>query len=147
MKFTNALVVLAAVAVSSVSAQYTSLINGTIYPIQYTASNYTVSPSPMCHSQPFCLIATGTLSTDIIEGATYDILGRAYGRIMYSDNHNLCASLQPAEHPALFPLIPYEFQFTAVNGDGARLFVQQTPKFGVYPPQISDPRLRIVACA
>ncbi|KAF9120366.1 hypothetical protein BGW39_011473 [Mortierella sp. 14UC] len=93
MKFTNVLLALAAVTVSSVSAQFTNLVNGATYPIQYDASNYTINPHPMCIGKEFCLTARGIFSAPLIEGATFDIIGMFLGRYFYTDNGELCAVL------------------------------------------------------
>ncbi|KAG0247115.1 hypothetical protein BGZ95_009016, partial [Linnemannia exigua] len=67
MKITTTLVTLAFVAASSVSAQFTNFISGTSGPVQYDGTNFTVTPSPLCIGKEYCLTASGTLSTDIIE--------------------------------------------------------------------------------
>ncbi|KAK3846397.1 MAG: hypothetical protein J3R72DRAFT_471549 [Linnemannia gamsii] len=164
MKITTALVTLATVAVSSVSAQFTNLINSALGPVQYDGTNYTVTPSPMCIGKQFCLTASGTLSTDIIEGSTYSFVGRYLGRLFYVDNQELCtvlaASGTPCPVPAgafnlklcnllkpnYVPNFPVEYEFNAVNGDGGTIFTQRTPGFLSYPPKPSNPRLNATMC-
>ncbi|KAF8946802.1 hypothetical protein BGZ47_011388 [Haplosporangium gracile] len=147
MKFTAAFAALAVVALSSVSAQYTKLVNGTAYPTQYQTTGYSISPSPLCITKPFCLTATGTLSAPIVEGANYAITGRYLGRTIYTDKHDLCPLLASSGQacpipagpynlnlcvnvkPNLPPKINYEYQFLATNGNGGTLFSQKTPNY------------------
>ncbi|KAF9132450.1 hypothetical protein BG015_003704 [Linnemannia schmuckeri] len=159
MKFTTALAVLATAVISAVSAQtgtYTDLSNcPNAGPTGYAATNVTISPSPLCISKPFCLTATGILSTPITEGAEYVITGRWLGRVLYTDVHDLCSLLaangQSCDVPAgpfnlklcvdLKPHYPngwvFDFQFHANNGDGNLLFCQSTPNY----PNIENPQL------
>ncbi|KAG0262773.1 hypothetical protein BGZ95_003962 [Linnemannia exigua] len=165
MKFTTVLSTFAIVAASLVSAQYTDLVDGASGPVQYAGTNYTVTPSPMCIGKDVCLTASGTLSTDIIEGSTYSFIGRYLGRLFYVDsNKDLCALLAasgtPCPVPAgafnlkvclllrpnLPPNWPVEYQFEAINGDGGRLFAQKTTGFTAYPPKPSEKPLKAVIC-
>ncbi|KAG0379546.1 hypothetical protein BGX24_012729 [Mortierella sp. AD032] len=165
MKITAALVTLATVAVSSVSAQFTNLINGASGPVQYDGTNYTVTPSPMCIGKQFCLTASGTLSTDIIEGSTYSFVGRFLGRLFYVDNQELCTVLAASGTPCPVPAgafnlklctllnpkfppnFPLEFLFRAVYENGTTIFTQKTPGFQTYPSKRSDPPLNAILCA
>ncbi|KAG0266509.1 hypothetical protein BGZ95_003041 [Linnemannia exigua] len=70
MKLATVLSTFAIAAASLVSAKYTDLVNGVNGPVQYAATNYAISPSPLYIAKPFCLIATGTISNDIVDGAT-----------------------------------------------------------------------------
>ncbi|KAF9907173.1 hypothetical protein EC991_011236 [Linnemannia zychae] len=154
MKFITTLAALATATICSVSAQYTDFANGATGPVQFTATNYAINPYPLCINKPFCLTATGTVSNDIVEGATYTVTGRYIGRLVYSDSHDLCpllaASGTPCPIPAgafnlnicvpvkpnLPPNISFHFQFAAVNGDGGSLFVQKTPGWPGLPGTI-----------
>ncbi|KAF9125649.1 hypothetical protein BGW39_007231 [Mortierella sp. 14UC] len=164
MKLTTALAALAAITVSSVSAQFTNFVNASRTSTQYAGSNFTSSPYPWCIGKEFCLTATGTLSTDIVKGSRYDITGRTYGRLTYTDSHDLCsllaASGTPCPIPAgpfnlnlcvpvkpnLPPNFPTEFIFAAINGDGGILFAPATPGYVSNPREPSNPRLYGVIC-
>ncbi|KAF9131427.1 hypothetical protein BGW39_001807 [Mortierella sp. 14UC] len=164
MKFTIAFAALATVAVSSVSAQYTNLVNAAAGPIQYAGSNYTINPSPMCIGREFCLTATGILSAPLMEGARLAIIGKYLGRHFYTDNGDLCsllaASGTPCPIPAgafnlklcrlikpnLPPNWPVEYQFEATNRDYSLIFAQKTPGYPGLNTTPSNPRLDAVIC-
>ncbi|KAG0379556.1 hypothetical protein BGX24_012739 [Mortierella sp. AD032] len=104
MKITAALVTLTTAAVSSVSAQFTNFVSTATNPIQYDGTNYTITPSPLCIGKQFCLTASGTLSTDIIEGSTYSIYGKSMGQIFYIEQKNdLCSILAANGTPCPVP--------------------------------------------
>ncbi|KAF9907172.1 hypothetical protein EC991_011235 [Linnemannia zychae] len=164
MKFATSLAALAAVAVSSVSAQYTNLVNGASSPTQFAASNYAVNPYPMCIGKEICLTATGILSAPIVEGGTFAVVGKYLGRFFYTDSGDLCSLLAASGTPCPVPAGPFnlkvcrllkpnlppnwpvEYQFEAINGDGDTLFVQKTPGYpGLYTTP-SNPRLNATNC-
>ncbi|KAK3846410.1 MAG: hypothetical protein J3R72DRAFT_515533, partial [Linnemannia gamsii] len=154
----------ATVAVSSVSAQFTNLVHGTLAPVQYYGSNYTITPSPMCVGKQFCLTASGTLSTGIIEGSKYSIKGTYLGRLVYTDRKDLCPLLAASGTPCPIPAgafnlrlcnilkpnfppnLPSEYEFQATNGDGGMIFTQRTPGYSPNPPKRADPPLNVVLC-
>ncbi|KAK3846409.1 MAG: hypothetical protein J3R72DRAFT_433756 [Linnemannia gamsii] len=102
MKITAALVTLATAAVSPVSAQFTNFISAATSPIQYDGTNYTITPSPKCHGKQYCLTASGTLPTEIIEGSSYYIERFYLGRLAYTDRKDLALFSLPVVHLASF---------------------------------------------
>ncbi|KAF9129697.1 hypothetical protein BGW39_003887 [Mortierella sp. 14UC] len=144
MKFATAIAVLATFAVSSASAQFTNLTTSTSNPVKYDGANYAISPFPMCVGKPFCLTSTGTLLSPIVEGAKYSITGRYLGRLLYTDNHDLCSLLAASGTPCPVaagafnfnlcvplknnfpPNVGLMFQYLATNGNGDLLIGQKT---------------------
>ncbi|OAQ22937.1 hypothetical protein K457DRAFT_25588 [Linnemannia elongata AG-77] len=119
-------------------------------PTQLALDSFTLSPSPMCIGKEFCYTATGTLNTAIVEGGTLSIMGRFLGRLIYTDNADLCDALAAGGHkdcaiPAgpvtlkmcriLRPNFPpnwkTSFQVAAVSGDGGTLFCQAETNYAV----------------
>ncbi|KAF9120719.1 hypothetical protein BGW39_011139 [Mortierella sp. 14UC] len=146
MKIAASIAVLATAVLSFVSAQTgpVDLANCATGPTQLTATSFSITPVPMCITKPYCITATGTLSTEIKNvdeyNATFAVTGRYLGRLIYTDNKNLCDLLaesgQPCPIPAgpvtlkicnnlkqnLPPNIGYAFQFNSVNTDGGVIF-------------------------
>ncbi|KAF9120720.1 hypothetical protein BGW39_011140 [Mortierella sp. 14UC] len=151
MQFAATLTILASAVLSVVSAQgeaYTSLSTcANAVPIEYNASNFSISPSPLCINKPFCLSASGSLAAPITQGAEYTVTGRWLGRVVYSDKHDLCALLAANGTPCptaagAFNLnicvnaksnLPagyvFDFQFDAINGNNELIFCQATPDY------------------
>ncbi|KAF9318549.1 hypothetical protein BGZ91_005142 [Linnemannia elongata] len=151
MKFNTAITALAtAAAVASAlppPGNFSICASG---PTQLALTSFTLSPSPMCIGKEFCYTATGNLSTSIIDDATLSITGRWYGRLVYTDNANLCDALAAGGHKGcpisaglvtlkicrklklnLPPNIGMVFQANAVNGDGISIFCQTATNYGV----------------
>ncbi|KAF9182463.1 hypothetical protein BGZ51_004729 [Haplosporangium sp. Z 767] len=112
-----------------------------------TISSFTLAPYPLCVGQDVCATGTGTLSTPVVEGATLAITGKYLGRVVYTDNHDLCVLMAAQGHPCPIPTtltsitacvlvkpnaptgIPVVLTVIATNGSGNVLFCQ-TGKFG-----------------
>ncbi|KAG0294444.1 hypothetical protein BGZ97_005087, partial [Linnemannia gamsii] len=145
MTFTATLIAITTVALSMVSAQtepYRNLTNPFTTPTQYGTFSVTLSPSTPCINQAFCLNLTGCLSTPIIQGAKYSITGRWLGRLVYTDNSDLCEILAAVGTPCPIPAgttnlticrplkpntppnMPIYWQFVATNGDGGLITAQ-----------------------
>ncbi|KAG0276355.1 hypothetical protein BGZ95_007660 [Linnemannia exigua] len=164
MKFAATLTVLASAALSVASAQggtYTALSScNSTSSVHFDASNYSISPSPMCIGKPFCMTASGTISTPITQGAEYIIRGRYIGHSVINESYDLCALLAANGTPCpiaagafnlnicvnAMPNLPYnmplDYQFYATNGDSELIFCQITPDF---PSRAPHPASGIVA--
>lgn len=96
MQFTSTLATIACViaALSTVSAQsgtYTKFTDCAAgKPSDLAISALTLSPSPMCLGQDYCLTATGALSAPITKGAKLGVWGKYLNRIVYRDSVDLC---------------------------------------------------------
>ncbi|KAF9095064.1 hypothetical protein BGX23_001143 [Mortierella sp. AD031] len=140
MKFIAALVAL--FAVSAVNAQSPAFTSCATTPTQMTVSSFAVAPYPLCINQSVCAQVGGTLSAPIVAGAKLAITGRYLGRIVYTDNHDLCTVLATTGltcpvpttvtavnacvlvKPNAPPNIGVALQILATNGDGGILFCQ-----------------------
>ncbi|KFH73740.1 hypothetical protein MVEG_00954 [Podila verticillata NRRL 6337] len=69
-----------------------------------TVSAFSVAPYPLCINQNVCATVTGTLLTDVIAPAKLAISGKFLGRVVYTDNQDLCAILDAAGHPCPLPM-------------------------------------------
>ncbi|KAF9149734.1 hypothetical protein BG015_008449 [Linnemannia schmuckeri] len=141
MKFIAALATLVLAAVASAQTMPTPY-NCATGPTQISITSFTLSPYPLCINQNVCATGTGTLSTPVIEGSTLSITGRYLGRLVYTDNHDLCALLASQGFqcpmpttmtsitacvlvkPNAPPNIGVALRVVAVNGDGGTLFCQ-----------------------
>ncbi|KAF9546550.1 hypothetical protein EC957_009627 [Mortierella hygrophila] len=139
MKFIAAVAAILVAAVANAQVPFTNCATG---PTQIAIDNFSISPYPLCINQNVCAEGTGTLSTPVIEGATLSITGRYLGRLVYTDNHDLCALMatqgQPCPiltnvnsikscvnvKPSAPPNIAVALQVSAINGDGGTLFCQ-----------------------
>ncbi|KAG0292096.1 hypothetical protein BGZ96_004547 [Linnemannia gamsii] len=96
MQFTSTLAAIACAiaALSTVSAQsgtYTKFTDcAAVKPSDLAISALTLSPSPMCLGQDYCLTATGALSAPITKGAKLGVWGKYLNRIVYRDSVDLC---------------------------------------------------------
>ncbi|CAO3568977.1 unnamed protein product [Mortierella alpina] len=106
----------------------------------------TWSPSPACIAKELCAVGTGTLDTAIIQGATVVMSGRYLGRLVYTDEQDLCAVLAAQGTPCPVaagttvlkgcvtikknapPNIAVEFRTVATNGDGGLIFCAKVDK-------------------
>ncbi|KAG0376443.1 hypothetical protein BGX24_007750 [Mortierella sp. AD032] len=135
MKFIAAIaaLVVAAVATAQTIPPITSCATG---PTQIAITAFTLTPYPLCINQMVCASGTGTLSTPVIQGAKLAITGRYLGRLVYTDNHDLC-TLMAAQTPSFICPLPVTMTSitacvlvkpnapaNATNGDGGLLFCQ-----------------------
>ncbi|KAG0327624.1 hypothetical protein BGZ99_007205 [Dissophora globulifera] len=88
MKFFAAIAALALAVVAS--AQQPTWTNCAVGTADLVISSFTVAPYPLCINQNVCASGTGILSTPVVAGGTLAITGRFAGRVVYSDNHDLC---------------------------------------------------------
>ncbi|KAG9068506.1 hypothetical protein KI688_010779 [Linnemannia hyalina] len=139
MKFIAAFVAL--VAASVVNAQSPAFTNCAAAP-QMTVSSLTLDPYPLCINKNVCATITGTSTTPIDGDATLAITGRYLGRLVYTDNQDLCAVLGASGHACPVPItttqvtacilvkpnappnIGVALTITATNGDGGVIFCQ-----------------------
>ncbi|KAF9919736.1 hypothetical protein FBU30_010603 [Linnemannia zychae] len=157
MKSLSSIAVLATAVVSVISAQtgtFTNFKDCATGPVSFTSTNgFSLAPSPLCISKPFCLTSAGALSAPITEGAKYVIYGRYLGRMLYTDTQDLCPLLALNGTPCPvaagdfnlnicvnvkpnFPVgWPFDFQFHAINGNGELIFCRATPDY----PGVSGP--------
>ncbi|KAF8949191.1 hypothetical protein BGZ52_006049, partial [Haplosporangium bisporale] len=63
-----------------------------------TVTNFTLKQS-FCRGKHYTVIATGPVIQDIIAPAKLSISGKYLGRVIYSDNLDLCALLAAAGTP------------------------------------------------
>ncbi|KAG0302803.1 hypothetical protein BGZ97_002165 [Linnemannia gamsii] len=107
-----------------------------------TVTGFSVDPYPLCINKPVCATVTGTSTTPIDGDATLAITGRYLGRLVYTDNQDLCAVLGASGHPCPVPVttnqvtacvlvkpnappnIAVALTITATNGDGGIIFCQ-----------------------
>ncbi|KAF8933399.1 hypothetical protein BGZ47_010882 [Haplosporangium gracile] len=139
MKFIAAFVAL--VAASVVNAQSPAFTNCAAAP-QMAVTGFTVSPYPLCINKQVCATVTGTSTTPIDGDATLAVTGRYLGRLVYTDNQDLCTVLGASGHPCPVPIttnqvtacilvkpnappnIGVALTITATNGDGGVIFCQ-----------------------
>ncbi|KFH73682.1 hypothetical protein MVEG_00896 [Podila verticillata NRRL 6337] len=62
-------------------------------------NSFSVTPYPLCINQNVCASGTGTLLTDVIAPAKLAISGKFLGRVVYTDNQDLCAITAAAGMP------------------------------------------------
>ncbi|KAF9915159.1 hypothetical protein BX616_006783 [Lobosporangium transversale] len=104
-----------------------------------------LEPYPLCIGKEYCLTLTGQLNTDITQGSRLSVIGRWVGRIVYTDNQDLCTLLAAQGTPCpvasttssiklctpmksnFWANVQTHFQFSATNGDGDLLFCQTSP--------------------
>ncbi|KAG9068569.1 hypothetical protein KI688_010844 [Linnemannia hyalina] len=142
MKFIAALATLVLAAVASGQTTMPTPFDCSTGPTQIAITSFNLVPYPLCINEMVCATGTGTLSTPVIEGATLAITGRYLGRLVYTDNHDLCELLASQGFqcpmpttmtsitacvlvkPNAPPNIGVALQVVAVNGDGGVLFCQ-----------------------
>ncbi|KAF9940752.1 hypothetical protein BGZ67_006929 [Mortierella alpina] len=111
-------------------------------PTDIVINNFTLTPYPLCIGQSVCATGTGTLLTPVIAPAKLAITGKYLGRIVYSDNHDLCALMAAQGLPCPIPTtltsitaciqvkpsapanIPVSLTVLATNGNNHVLFCQ-----------------------
>ncbi|KAG0365104.1 hypothetical protein BC939DRAFT_455811 [Gamsiella multidivaricata] len=140
MKFFAAIAALVVAAVAN--AQSPAFTNCATGATDMTVSAFSVSPYPLCIGQNVCASVTGTLSTPVITGAKLAITGRYGGRVVYTDNQDLCTVLAASGHPCPVATsvtsitacvlvkttapanVPVALVIQATNGNGNVLFCQ-----------------------
>ncbi|KAG0232260.1 hypothetical protein B0O80DRAFT_423146 [Mortierella sp. GBAus27b] len=142
MKFIAAFAALAFAAMAQ--AQLTSCAGST--PTDMTGTSITLTPSTLCINQNVCATVSGTLINPIADSptkkASLSIIGRYLGRVVYTDNHDLCTVLGASGYPCPVPVtttlvtacvlvlpnapanIPVALTIQAVNGNGNLIFCQ-----------------------
>ncbi|KAF9923380.1 hypothetical protein FBU30_006562 [Linnemannia zychae] len=140
MKFIAAFAAL--LAASAVNAQSPPFTSCATTPTQMTVTGFTLNPYPLCINKPVCATVTGSLNTPIIDGAKIAITGRYLGRLVYTDNQDLCPILAASGlpcpvattattvtacvlvKPSAPPNVGVSLQILATNGDGGVIFCQ-----------------------
>ncbi|KAG0256317.1 hypothetical protein BG011_004622 [Mortierella polycephala] len=107
-----------------------------------TINAFTLSPDPLCIGKDVCATGTGLLNTEVVDGASLAITGKYLGRVVYTDNHDLCELMGDQGHPCPIPTtltsitacvlvkttapasIPVSLTVLAMNGNGNTLFCQ-----------------------
>ncbi|KAG0357461.1 hypothetical protein BGX24_006196, partial [Mortierella sp. AD032] len=143
MKISTYIVTIAAVIISSVSAQSEpspDFRNCATYPTQLAVSSISLNPYPQCIGATYCFAIAGTLSAPIIEDTILEVVGRYLGKIVYTDyvqnilasngqvlpipagpvTLNLCLPLKPTAHAG----IPVATIHLLKNADGNIIFCQ-----------------------
>ncbi|KAK3825348.1 MAG: hypothetical protein J3Q66DRAFT_420293 [Benniella sp.] len=104
-------------------------------PTGLTVTSTAITPYPLCVGQLVCFTITGQLSETITPGATFTIIGKYLGRVVYTDTHDLCTLLATQGYPCPVPVtltsiticvlvksnapvgIPLAFTVSATNGN------------------------------
>ncbi|KAF9349471.1 hypothetical protein BGX34_001773 [Mortierella sp. NVP85] len=142
MKFIAAVAALALAAVAQAQT-FTSCATGAT---DMTVSSITLDKNPLCVGENVCATVTGTLANPIVEttpGSTkLAIVGRYLGRVVYTDNHDLCTLLAASGHPCPVATsvtsvtacvlvktsapvgVPVALTIQATNGNGNTIFCQ-----------------------
>ncbi|KAF9345663.1 hypothetical protein BGX34_004571, partial [Mortierella sp. NVP85] len=72
-------------------------------PTDFALSSFSVSQHPLCINQNFCFTAVGQLAAPITQGANITLYGRYLGRVLYLENHDLCALSAAQGNPCPVP--------------------------------------------
>ncbi|KAG9324917.1 hypothetical protein KVV02_008479 [Mortierella alpina] len=128
------------VALACTAAAQMNYTNCATSPTQFHMTSVTWSPSPACIGKNLCAVGTGTLDVPIIQGAKLSLSGKYLGRVVYTDNQDLCAVLAAQGTPCPVaagaavlkgcvkikesapPNVGCAFTTLATNGDGGLLF-------------------------
>ncbi|KAG0327320.1 hypothetical protein BG004_002791 [Podila humilis] len=140
MKFFAAVAALLVATVAN--AQQPTWTNCATGPTDLAITTFSVSPYPLCVNQNVCASGTGVLATDVIAPAKLSISGKYLGRVVYTDNQDLCAITAAAGLPCpisqnetsitacvlVKPTAPtginVQLTVTAINGNNNVLFCQ-----------------------
>ncbi|KAF9410874.1 hypothetical protein BGZ94_001496 [Podila epigama] len=128
MKFFAAVAALLVATVAQ--AQQPTWTNCAIGATDMTVSSFSVAPYPLCVNQNVCATISGTLSTPVIAPAKLSISGKYLGRVVYSDNQDLCAVLATSGYSCPVPVTTTSItacvlvQPTAPTGINVQLTVQ-----------------------
>ncbi len=138
MKFIAAIAAIVVAAVANAQT-FTSCATG---PTDMTVTAFSVNPYPLCVGQNVCATVGGTLSTPIIAPAKLAVTGKYLGRVVYTDNQDLCVVLAASGIPCPVPVtvtsvtacvlvkptapanIPVQLTILATNGNNHILFCQ-----------------------
>ncbi|KAF9420804.1 hypothetical protein BGZ94_009030 [Podila epigama] len=101
MKFFAAVAALAFTALVQAQVPF---INCAVGPTDLTINSFSLSPYPLCINQNVCATGTGTLSTPVIAPAKLSISGKYLGRVVYTDNQDLCKISAEAGVPCPIPV-------------------------------------------
>ncbi|KAF9967090.1 hypothetical protein BGZ70_000187 [Mortierella alpina] len=141
MKFITAVPALVCLAVASAQS-IPPIFNCATGPTDIVINNFTLTPYPLCIGQRVCASGTGTLLTPVIAPAKLAITGKYLGRVVYADNHDLCALMAEQDLPCPIPVtmtsitacilvkpsapanIPVALTVLATNGNNHVLFCQ-----------------------
>ncbi|KAF9380029.1 hypothetical protein CPB97_008612 [Podila verticillata] len=66
--------------------------------------SFSVTPYPLCVNQNVCASGTCILLTDVIAPVKLAISGKFLGRVVYTDNQDLCAITEAAGLPCPIPM-------------------------------------------
>ncbi|KAG0368585.1 hypothetical protein BC939DRAFT_469902 [Gamsiella multidivaricata] len=139
MKFIAAVAALFVAAVANAQVPFTNCATGAT---DIAITTFSIAPYPLCINQNVCATGTGTLSTPVVAGAKLAITGRYGGRVVYTDNQDLCALMAAQGHPCPIPTtltsitacvlvkstapanVPVALTVLATNGNGNVLFCQ-----------------------
>ncbi|CAO3570116.1 unnamed protein product [Mortierella alpina] len=148
MKFIAALAALVVATVANAQT-FTNCATGVA---DMTVTGFSVNPYPLCIGQNVCATVTGTLSTPIIAPAKLAVTGKYLGRVVYSDNQDLCTVLAASGVPCPVPVsvtsvtacvlvkttapanIPVQLTILATNGNNHVLFCQAATVTAVQCP-------------
>ncbi|KAK3825346.1 MAG: hypothetical protein J3Q66DRAFT_384571 [Benniella sp.] len=140
MKLFAAIVTL--ILATLIAAQQPVFTNCAASTAEFTVASFSIFPHPACVSQNVCVTITGMLSAPITAGAKVTIVGRYLGRVVYTDNQDLCALSAAQGNPCPLPVsltsltvcvlvktnapvgIPVTISISATNGNGNPLFCQ-----------------------
>ncbi|KAF9417578.1 hypothetical protein BGZ94_009930 [Podila epigama] len=102
MKFFAAVAALAVAVL--VKAQMPPVYDCSIGPTDLTITSFTLAPYPLCINQMVCASGTGILLNPVIAPAKLAISGKYLGRVVYTDNQDLCAITAAAGQPCPIPV-------------------------------------------
>ncbi|KAK3836509.1 MAG: hypothetical protein JOS17DRAFT_787679 [Linnemannia elongata] len=145
-------IVLNTLTLAGLSQGLATFTNCATGPTVMAVTSFAVIPEPLCINHNMCATATGTLSDNIWGQAKYVITGRYLGRLVYTDNHDLCAILDLSGRPCPIPKtvtslttctlvkpnapsnIAMAMTFLATNGDGNTIYCQSATLTAVQCP-------------
>ncbi|KAG0334291.1 hypothetical protein BG004_000481 [Podila humilis] len=139
MKFFAAVAALLVATVANAQVPFTNCATG---PTDLTITTFSLAPYPLCVNQNVCASGVGVLSTPVIAPAKLSISGKYLGRVVYTDNQDLCAITAASGQPCPIPVtvtsitacvlvkpsaptgINVQLTVTAINGNNNVLFCQ-----------------------
>ncbi|KAG0363983.1 hypothetical protein BG005_000015 [Podila minutissima] len=102
MKFFAAVATLVIAAVANAQPSWTDCAPaGTA---DLTISSFTVTPYPLCIGQNVCASGNGVLKVPVTAPAKLQISGSYLGRVVYTDNQDLCAISAAYGQPCPIPV-------------------------------------------
>ncbi|KAF9961143.1 hypothetical protein BGZ72_004647 [Mortierella alpina] len=139
MKFITSIAALFVATVAKAQVDFANCATG---PTDIVIDTFKIAPYPLCVGKEVCATGTGVLSTPVIAGAKLSISGKYLGRVVYTDNHDLCTLMAAQGHPCPIPTtltsitacvpvkstapanIPVQLTVLATNGNNHVLFCQ-----------------------